>query len=99
MKKLAKLFLSMAILTGSTAVFADGEALYKQMCFTCHDAGIAGAPKLGDKELWKDRVGKGEDALVATAIAGKNAMPPRGGTQFTDEQIKEVVTFMLSKLQ
>ena len=44
----------------------------------CHAAGVAGAPKLGDKTAWAPRLGQGIDALTASVIKGKGAMPPRG---------------------
>ncbi len=99
MKKSIKLLVAAALVAGSSAVFADGAALYKTACFACHDAGVAGAPKLGDKKLWAPRVGKGIDGLVKTVLTGKGAMPPKGGTQMTEAQIREVVEFMVSKVQ
>src|SRR5690606_1163398 len=53
-----------------------GDAVYKQVCAACHTAGVAGAPKLGDKAAWDTLAAKGLDALLASAINGKGAMPP-----------------------
>ena len=95
-----KLFAAAALVASSTQVFAaDGASLYKTACFACHDAGIAGAPKLGDKKLWAPRIATGIDAMVKVVITGKTAMPPRGGTQLTDAEIKSVVEYMVSKSQ
>jgi cytochrome c5 len=69
-------------------------ALYTQTCSTCHAAGIAGAPKLGDKAAWAPRVAQGVDALTASAIKGKGAMPPKGGSSASDAEVKAVVTYM-----
>jgi cytochrome c5 len=55
-------------------------ALYGQVCAACHVAGVANAPKLGDKAAWGPRVAAGVDALTASAIKGKGAMPPKGGS-------------------
>ena len=72
-------------------------ALYTQACQVCHAAGIAGAPKFGDKAAWAARIGAGVDALTASAIKGKNAMPPRGGaTTASDADIKAVVQYMVN---
>ena len=71
-------------------------ALYTQVCSVCHGAGIAGAPKLGDKAAWAPRLAQGIDGLTANAIKGKNAMPPRGGSQGSDADIKAVVTYMVN---
>lgn len=94
MKKTTQLLVAAAFVTGSAAALADGAALYKTACFACHDAGVAGAPKFGDKALWAPRIAKGVDAMVQTVITGKGAMPPKGGTQMTDAQIHEVVEYM-----
>ena len=75
-------------------------ALYTQACAVCHAAGIAGAPKFGDKTTWGPRIGVGVDALTASAIKGKNAMPPRGGaTTASDVDIKAVVQYMVNAVK
>ena len=71
-------------------------ALYEQSCTVCHAAGVAGAPKLGDKAAWGPRVGQGIDALVANVVKGKGAMPPKGGSSASPEEIKTVVTYMVN---
>ncbi len=73
-----------------------GEALYKQACFACHGAGVAGAPKFGDKAAWAPRIQTGLDALTASAIKGKGAMPPKGGTAASDADIHSAVEYMVS---
>lgn len=67
------------------------------VCAACHIAGVADAPKYGDAEDWDKRAEAGIDALVATVISGKGAMPPKGGTQLSDEEIKQAVEYMLTK--
>jgi cytochrome c5 len=74
----------------------EPPALYKQACTVCHAAGVAGAPKTGDKAAWAGRIGQGIDALTASTIKGKGAMPPRGGSQATDAQIREVVAYLVN---
>ena len=74
-------------------------ALYTQLCQTCHAAGIAGAPKLGDKTAWAPRLAQGIDGLTASAIKGKNAMPPRGGSTASDAEIKVVVSYMVGTVK
>ncbi|HQS33298.1 c-type cytochrome [Polaromonas sp.] len=73
-----------------------GEALYKQACFACHAAGVAGSPKFGDKAAWAPRIATGIDTLTATAIKGKGAMPPKGGTSASDADIRAAVEYMVS---
>ena len=72
----------------------DGKKIYDSVCSACHTAGVAGAPKLEAAD-WTDRMAGGIDALVASAIKGKGAMPPRGGlADLSDEQVKATVDFM-----
>ena len=74
---------------------AAGEALYKQACGACHAAGIAGAPKFGDKAAWAPRIKTGLDTLTASAVKGKGAMPPKGGSSASDADIRSAVEYMV----
>ena len=75
-----------------------GEAVYDGLCHACHAAGLANAPKPDDTAAWEERLAKGLDAMVATAIEGLGGMPPRGGNPaLTDEEIREAVIFMLEQ--
>lgn len=76
---------------------AAGEKLYKQACTVCHAAGIAGAPKSGDKVAWAPRAKLGVDALTAAVIKGKNAMPARGASAGSDAEIRAAVEYMLAQ--
>ena len=76
------------------AASANGENLYKQACQLCHGAGIAGAPKFGDKAAWAPRLAAGIDAVYANAVQGKGGMPPRGGTQASDADLRAAVEYM-----
>jgi cytochrome c5 len=79
---------------------AKGEQVYNTLCFTCHVAGVAGAPKLGDKEAWAPRIAQGMDILFSHSLNGFNAMPPKGGNiSLPDEDVKSAVAFMVSKVQ
>ncbi|HAL40708.1 MAG TPA: cytochrome c5 family protein [Polaromonas sp.] len=73
-----------------------GEALYKQVCFACHAAGVAGSPKFGDKAAWAPRIKTGLDMLTASAIKGKNAMPPKGGSAAPDADVRSAVEYMVN---
>jgi cytochrome c5 len=80
----------------ATAATGAGEALYKQACVACHAAGVAGAPKLGDKAAWAPRLQQGLPALVQSAIKGKGAMPPKGGSSASDQDLRAAVEYMVS---
>lgn len=71
-----------------------GKALYDKACFVCHAAGVAGAPKFGDKAAWAPYVAQGMDSMVKIAISGKGAMPPRGGSTASDDEIRAAVQYM-----
>ncbi|HTR57232.1 MAG TPA: c-type cytochrome [Casimicrobiaceae bacterium] len=75
-----------------------GEQVYQTVCKTCHEAGLAGAPKFGDKAAWAPRIKSGIDALFASAIKGKNAMPPKGGnTNLADVEVQRAVVYMANR--
>ena len=77
---------------------AEGKTLYEASCVGCHGTGILGAPKVGDAAAWKARLAGGLPALVASAKAGKGAMPPKGGNAaLTDAQLLSVVTYMVAQ--
>ena len=73
-----------------------GKEIYSSVCIACHGSGAAGAPKFGDAAAWAPRIGKGMDALVASATKGLNAMPPKGGFSGSDAEFKAAVTYMTS---
>lgn len=82
------------------AAARSGEDVYNQSCAVCHAAGVAGAPVLGNKEAWAPRIGKGMDALMASATNGLNAMPPRGTCMnCSDDELHAAVQFMVESSQ
>ena len=75
-----------------------GEEVYKQVCAACHTAGVANAPKLGDKTAWESHIKEGLDKLVTNAINGIKAMPPRGGNpDLSDYEVARAVVFMANQ--
>lgn len=77
----------------------NGADLYQASCFACHGTGAAGAPILGQADVWAPRIANGEATLIDHAINGLNAMPPRGGTTLNDDEIKAVVAYMIESSQ
>ncbi len=75
----------------------SGEQIYKAVCGACHEAGVANAPKLGDKAAWAPRIALGLDGLMKSAIAGKNAMPPRGASDANDAELARTIVYMANK--
>ena len=75
----------------------DGKKVYDTTCMACHATGAAGAPKLGDKTAWAPRLKTGNDALYASALKGKAAMPPKGGNAgLSDAEVKAAVDFLVA---
>lgn len=84
------------VAVAAPAAAGVGEALYKQACVACHAAGVAGSPKFGDKAAWAPRIKTGIDTLYASAVKGKGAMPPKGGSSASDADIHAAVDYMVS---
>ncbi|MEX8501187.1 cytochrome c5 family protein [Leptothrix ochracea] len=87
-----------ATATTTAAVVAttakSGEAVFKSTCSACHATGAAGSPKFGDAAAWAPRIKTGLDALVLSALKGKNAMPAQGGHALSDAEIRSGVIYM-----
>jgi len=86
----------------TSAPVRDGQQVYKASCVACHDAGIAGAPKLGDQGQWAKRIAKGLDTLYGSAVNGiqgsMGVMPPKGGNPaLSDAEVKAAVDYMVAR--
>lgn len=78
-------------------VYKTGEQVFQAVCSACHASGAAGAPKFGNSGDWAPRIAQGFDTLWKTALSGKGAMPPRGGTSpddYSDYEIGLAVAYM-----
>jgi cytochrome c5 len=73
-----------------------GKALYTQVCQACHAAGVLNAPKFGDKAAWAERLKEPMDTVYNYALHGKGAMPPKGGSNASDADVKAAVDYMVS---
>jgi cytochrome c5 len=87
---------------GRESELADGEVVYRRVCVRCHDKGISGAPKLGDRGAWKVRIPTSINNLIRNAIEGyqgnQGVHPPRGGDRnLNDAQIEAAVRFMVEQ--
>ncbi len=100
-KPFLMLSVSAAFLSATSLALADieaGKKTYDSTCFACHNTGVAGSPKLGDKEAWAPRIAEGMETVYKIALEGKGAMPPKGGrADLSDEAVKDAVDYMVSK--
>jgi cytochrome c5 len=82
----------------SKAATVDGQKIYQASCQACHAAGVANAPKLGDKEAWAPRIAKGNDALFSSVKNGLNAMPPKGACMScSDDELRAAVEYLVAQ--
>ena len=80
----------------------DGKNIYNGMCVACHGAGVAGAPRVGDKDGWAERIEKSATTLYANAINGVQGsggvMPAKGGNPaLSDDEVKAAVDYMVAQ--
>ena len=83
----------------STAALAaeprSGAEVYALVCASCHDAGVAGAPKRGDTQAWKPLIAEGQRSLSRSAIKGIRAMPAKGGRpDLSDLEVRRAVAYL-----
>ena len=83
--------------SAGAATLKTGEQAFAARCTACHTAGLAGAPKLGDTAAWAPRNKTGYEALLASALKGKNAMAAQGGGDLSDLEIGRAVVYMANQ--
>jgi len=87
-----------AAAAGAVVKAKSGEEVYNTACVACHGAGIAGAPKTGDKGLWGPRIAQGLPTLYEHALKGFKAMPAKGGAStLSDDEVKAAVDYQVAK--
>jgi cytochrome c5 len=74
-----------------------GEQIVRTQCVKCHEAGVGGAPRIGDRAAWIPRLTQGLDSLVRSAINGHGGMPARGGmANLTDSEMRSAIVYMFN---
>lgn len=82
----------------TTAATDMGRAVYEKNCAVCHERGIAGAPRVGDKAAWSEHIAHGTGHMVQNAVHGIGAMPPKGGNSaLSEEEIRAAVHYMVEQ--
>jgi cytochrome c5 len=74
-----------------------GEEVYAMVCSSCHATGVSNSPLFSNAEAWAPRIATGFDALLNSALHGKNLMPAQGGSMFSDYEIARAVVYMTGK--
>jgi cytochrome c5 len=91
--------------SAATTVVATGgasvESNYNKSCATCHNAGVAGAPKLADAAAWAPRLEKGMETLYASSINGLPPAMPQKGMCFScsDDDLRALVDYMVDTVK
>lgn len=78
----------------STRVQHTGEEVFKRTCTACHSTGALGSPKFGDAAAWSGRIATGYEALLHSALKGKNSMPAQGGGEYDDIEVGRAIVYM-----
>ncbi len=86
------------LLTGGSQKFpANGKTIYEENCAVCHNEGKLGAPKVGDKQLWKPIIAQNMDVLITNTLKGKHH-PGNGGCKHcTTDEVIEAIKYMISQ--
>ena len=75
-----------------------GAQVFQSACFVCHGAGLAGAPRVGDKTAWKGLIDEGHIDLWGGALIGVRRMPAMGGDPaLSDTEVALAVNFMVEQ--
>lgn len=76
----------------------SGEQVVQAACIRCHESGQGGAPRIGDKTAWSQRISQGVDAVTRSAIRGHGSMPARGGlADITDREVTRAILYMFGR--
>ena len=86
------------LIASAQSALDSGKTVYSKSCSGCHQTGVMGAPKTGDKAIWEPLISGGTEPLVQAAIHGKGRMPAKGGnSSLTDDEVKAAVEYMVEQ--
>lgn len=90
--------LGLVLLAASQMAYANGMKTYMAVCTACHTAGVAGAPKLGDKQKWAPLIAEGQVIITAHGYVGVRDMPARGGKpDLTVAEFADALNYMVNQ--
>lgn len=83
---------------GGSGPAKSGKEIWQGTCSACHQSGLLGAPKIGDKAAWAPRIAKGMDTLKKHALGGFNQMPAHGGNpSLSDDDVVKALEYMVGQ--
>ena len=85
------------VATAAAGAARSADDIIARHCTACHTSGLLGAPKIGDTAAWKERADHqgGLDGILAAAINGINAMPPKGTCgDCSDDELRAAIQKM-----
>lgn len=91
--------LILLLCVAGSAGAASPQTVYTEACAHCHTPGISGAPRLGDRAEWLQRIRPGFRLLYQAAVEGvpNTTMAARGGhRELSDTDIRAIVDFMIA---
>lgn len=75
----------------------NGKQVVQAHCAKCHQNGVGGAPKIGERAAWIPRLRQGFEVVVRSAIKGHGSMPSRGGVaDATDSELRAAIIYMIN---
>jgi cytochrome c5 len=84
--------------TGGTKKFpANGANIYNENCSVCHNEGKLGAPKIGDKAIWKPIIAQNMDVLFLNTLNGDKHLKNGGCDKCTTDEVIEAIKYMVSQ--
>ncbi|KTD30616.1 c-type cytochrome [Legionella maceachernii] len=84
--------------TGGAAKYpSSGSEIYEENCGVCHNQGLHGAPKIGDKKIWAPLIAQNMDVLIQNTMKGPDH-PANGGCKHcTTGEVIEAIKYMVSQ--
>lgn len=84
-------------ITTTETAWLTGKQAYEEVCAGCHEEGLHGAPRTGDRAAWDERSWLWEAVLFEHARTGYGDMPAKGGAEDLDEAtITKAAEYMLT---
>ncbi len=82
------------------ALSARQSTLWAGSCAFCHVDGNAGAPRMGYRAEWAERLTQGEGVLLRNTLEGLNNMPPLGYCMACEsDDFRAMIRFMTSSVK